>query len=71
VAVVSTLRLLAEKPSHFSLGEISSYATIAADLLEPRKKSLRSKTPEFEGQRSIEDENPGVIHLKGRPSVYD
>lgn len=72
-AIVSTLRRIAENPSAFSLEEVSCFTTMAADLLDliisGGQRPVKISHPE--GQRTVYDENPGVIRTKGRPSVYD
>lgn len=70
-AMVTTLRRIAEKPTDFSFAEISAYASLAADMLEPRSVSKKSKVVHADGQRTIDDEEPGVIKTKGRPSAHD
>lgn len=70
-AVISTLRHIAAKPTDFTFAEIGAFAGIAADFLEPVQKPKLKKAPGVEGQRTIEDEDPGTIRTKGRPSVYE
>ena len=69
--VIAELRHLADKPTDFSFAKISSVAAMAAEMLSPpQRPTPLPRSPAIEGQRSIHDEDPGVIHLKGRPSVY-